>query len=53
MADRWRIEVSTLTGADAEDLQAGIEEPVEKALQLRLIGERSAQLCVPRVTAKR
>jgi len=42
-----------MTGADAEDRQAEIEEPVEEALQLRLVGERSAQLGEPGVTAKR
>lgn len=42
-----------MTGADADYPQAKIEEPVEKAVQLRPVGERSAQLGVPGVTAKR
>lgn len=42
-----------MTGADADYPQAKIEEPVEKAVQLRPVSERSAELGVPGVTPER
>lgn len=52
---RWlqNQDAGFVANADAEDLQTKIEQPVESALQLRLVGQRSAQLGVAGVAAKR